>query len=175
MDPYDVEEVHDSSSDSDAKEASHSPRKPMKGKGGMTKKSSEAVPKEKFSAEELTWDTLLPYKKHPLGEKKFNQLAQNAQYIPKLFVNTLKKVMEDPKVDPPQKDPLKIVEAMEIWNAIQPESVWQQEESYPRATPGERHRRAEISQLSATIEKHGSHQNSSASVLSHGMPKWLPC
>jgi len=115
----DAEEVHDSSSDSDVEELISSPPKTKKRKAAH--KISEPAPKEKFSAEELTWDTLRPYKKHPFGEKKFNQLAKTSPYTPNLFVSTLKKVMDDPNVDPPQSDPLKIVEAMEQWNSIQPE------------------------------------------------------
>jgi hypothetical protein len=93
----------------------------------MKKKSEseeKTEPVEKFSADELKSDTLFPYKQHKLGLDKFNSMVQNKPVYdtPKLFVATLKKVMEDETVQPPQKDPLKIVEAMDHLNLIQPQA-----------------------------------------------------
>lgn len=78
--------------------------------------------KEKFSEDELKPDTLIPYKQHRLGLDKFNSMVNDHPVYdtPKLFVATLKKVMEDQSVQPPQKDPLKIVEAMDHLVDTQP-------------------------------------------------------
>jgi hypothetical protein len=76
----------------------------------MKKKSEseeKTEPVEKFSEDELKSDTLFPYKQHKLGLDKFNSMVQNKPVYdtPKLFVATLKKVMEDETVQPLKRTP----------------------------------------------------------------------
>lgn len=90
--------------------------------GSAKKRQSTEHSNEQLILEELKWDTLLPYKNHPDGEKKFNDHLKRRPNdpTPMWFVTTLQNVMKDESLQPPQKDPLGIIEAWEKWESIQP-------------------------------------------------------
>jgi hypothetical protein len=99
-----------------------SPLKQTKRKGdnnniAPSKKAKEEQIVEKLSSDELTFSTLLPFKNHREGEAYFNQQMRTYTTDPptKHFATALRKVMKDPDLATPQKDPLGIIEAWDKW------------------------------------------------------------
>ena len=82
----------------------------------------EQVQAEKRTSNELQYDTLIPFKNSQQGLQKFFKQIVNykSEPAPKFFVQCLSAVMKE---NPEQKDPLKIVEAWEEWNAVRPASL----------------------------------------------------
>jgi hypothetical protein len=124
---YSDQEESSSNTSTPARQVQDSPaqkQKKSKGKGknpGSAQKKEEQK-MENLSSGELTWNTLLPYKNHINGEKRFNESVRKHpdDPTPQWFVTTLKMVLNDETLRPRQEDPLGIVEAWQMMKDIQP-------------------------------------------------------
>jgi hypothetical protein len=141
--------------------------------GSAQKKEEQKM--ENLSSGELTWNTLLPYKNHINGEKRFNESVRKHpdDPTPQWFVTTLKMVLNDETLRPRQEDPLGIVEACQMMKDIQPNFFFRQETSYGRATSRERLSWPKVPQLPAIAKMRRLRENSSKNLLSHGLQEWV--
>lgn len=75
--------------------------------------------KQEDANNDLNFNSLIHFMKHPMGFKRFSDSVRKypTDPAPKFFVSSLQSVIED---NPDQRDPLEIVQAWDKWNQIKP-------------------------------------------------------